>query len=143
MSRNTVLFLVTLAVLLAASPVVADEGATPAGPKPLRIAEHHDRAVSVKTWDPRSLQRLFRIDGSLFQESAGLYFPVISERISVGLAEGVESWDQLVSDAIASDAKAFQSRIRSRNWPNWALALAGTSIPSRSSRSKQPSSSSN
>ena len=112
MPRNFGLFVLTLAILAATSPVGADDGAVPTGPRTLRIAEHSDRAVKVNRWDPLSPQRLVRIDGSLFQEGAGLYFPVVPERISVGLAEGIDSWDKLVSLAISSDAKAFEALAR-------------------------------
>lgn len=108
MSRFSGLFVLALAVAVAVSLVVADEGASPTGPKTLRISENRDRAASVETWDPRSPQRLVRIEGSLYQEGAGLYFPVVPEQISVGLADGIESWDKLVSLATESDPKAFE-----------------------------------
>jgi subtilisin family serine protease len=114
MSRNLCLFALTLAILAASSPVGADDGGVPSGPQTLRIAEHGDRAVKVDRWDPRSPQRLVRIDGSLYQEGAGVYFPVVPERISVGLAEGIDSWEKLVSLAISSDAKAFEALARLR-----------------------------
>ena len=129
MSRNSGLFALVLAVLWTASPVVADDGATPAGPKTLRIADHRDRAVSVETWDPRSPQRLVRIDGSLYQEGAGVYFPVIAEQISVGLADGIETWDKLVSDAIAGDAKAFEALSRLEPIRTNRLGIIDLAVP--------------
>jgi subtilisin family serine protease len=99
-------FLVALAVV---SPVIASDDATPSGPKTLRIAEHRDRAADVDAWDPRSPQRLVRIDGTLYQEGSGLYFPVIPEQISIALADGLESWEELVTLAIDADPKAFEA----------------------------------
>jgi subtilisin family serine protease len=65
----------------------------------LRVDEHRDRAVPVSKWDPSSPQHLVRLDGKLYQESAGLYYEVIPDVVSVRLAEGVRNWDELVSRA--------------------------------------------
>jgi hypothetical protein len=65
----------------------------------LRADEHRDRAVTIPKWDPSSPQQLVRVDGTLYQESAGLYFEVVSGVVSARLEDGVRSWDDLVSRA--------------------------------------------
>jgi hypothetical protein len=79
----------------------------------LRAEEHRDRAEAVPAWDPSSPQRLVRLDGELYQEEAGEYYPVVEDRISVRLAEGVASWDELVlrTGDLAPGSFALLSRL--------------------------------
>lgn len=63
--------------------------------------------TGVPAWDRTSPQRLVRIGGALYQLDAGWYYPVIADRITVRLAEGIESWDQLVARALAGGGERF------------------------------------
>jgi hypothetical protein len=62
----------------------------------LRVEDHLQRTVPVRVWDNDSPQRLVRIDGDLYQQDGGRLFPVIPGRITVRLAEGIESWEDLL-----------------------------------------------
>ena len=107
MSRIAAFVAFALAALAVSSTLIAGDAESPAGPRLLRIAEHRDRAVPVAAWDPYSPQRLVRIDGALYQEGAGSYFPVIAGQITVALRDGVDSWDELVAAAVALDAETY------------------------------------
>jgi hypothetical protein len=82
---------------------VTEDGRMPIGV--LRVAEHGHHAVEVPKWDASSPQRLVRIGGKLYQEDSGLYFEVLNDRITVRLAEGVDSWDDLVTLAVTGDPR--------------------------------------
>jgi subtilisin family serine protease len=73
----------------------------------LRVEDFAGRAVDVAPWDPTSPQRLVRIDGVLYQQETGRYFPVIPDRVSVRLADGVGTWDELVERAAATAPATF------------------------------------
>ena len=77
-----------LLVVAAAVSASADENA-----KILPVEANRERAVEIRSWNPASPQKLVRIDDRLYQEDAGRYFGVIPGRITVRLADGVESWD--------------------------------------------------
>jgi subtilisin family serine protease len=71
-------------------------------------------AQPVPAWDPGSPQRLFRIEGSLYQEDAGFYYRVIDDSISVRLGDGIESWDGLIERAEASTQAALRQLVALR-----------------------------
>ncbi len=117
-SQRVVLLAVILGLLVAAPVVAADEVALEA--RVLRVDQHAERAVGIPKWDPASPQRLVRIDGTLYQQDAGLYFAVIPGRITVGLADGIEDWDELVAQATEVRPAAFAAlsdleRVRSNH----------------------------
>ena len=99
-----------LASILTAVAAIALVSPTQAS-EVLRVEQHRQRADPVRSWDPRSPQRLVRIEDKLYQEDTGSYYPVIPGRIVVGLPKGVTSWDDLVSRAVDADPQAF-SRLR-------------------------------
>ena len=63
--------------------------------------------VSVASWDSDSPQQLVRIDSILYQQDAGFYYPVIDDRITVRLVDGVRNWATLVDRAVASEPQTF------------------------------------
>ena len=63
--------------------------------------------VPVASWDSDSPQQLVRIDGVLYQQDSGFYYPVIDDRITVRLVDGVEDWAALVSRAVGSRPQTF------------------------------------
>ena len=87
----------TASILLC--PIIASDDRNPGIPEILEVRDHAGRAVPVSTWDPTSPQKLVRIDGTLYQQEADRYWPVVADRITVRLAEGVESWNDLVARA--------------------------------------------
>jgi subtilisin family serine protease len=97
-SRVSALFLFAIFLV---PPVAASVDSAPEAITFPRVEDHAHRAIEVPTWDPASPQQLVRIDGKLHQRDAGTYYPVIPGRVVVGLAEGVESWPDVVARAIA------------------------------------------
>ncbi|MCP3982100.1 MAG: S8 family serine peptidase [bacterium] len=85
-------------VALAVSAVAAEPGPGRSA-HVLQAQRNTDRTVPLAKWDPASPQQLVRVDGALYQEDRGLLYPVLEGRISVRLAEGVDSWDALLARA--------------------------------------------
>jgi subtilisin family serine protease len=108
MPPKPALFDVVLLALCFAWPALAADGAAPSGPRVLRVEEHRERAQAIGKWDPQSPQRLVRIDGAIYQEDRDHYFPVVPGRITVRLAEGVKSWDELVARAVGGAPDTFR-----------------------------------
>jgi len=108
MPRSCIAVGSALFAVLLAYPAIASDHVVPGAASILRVEEHAERATRVRSWDPRSPQRLVRIDGELYQQDAGLYFPVIPGRIAVRLAEGVKSWDDLVNRVNATAPQTFE-----------------------------------
>ncbi len=101
--------LIAAFVGLLAAPALATVDEPALDPRVLRVDKHVDRSIGVPKWDPASPQRLVRIDATLYQEDAGLYFAVIPGRITVRLAEGIADWNELVAQATAARPTAFAS----------------------------------
>jgi len=108
LARIQVGFLALLALAMLAIPAFAGGEVPEPSRVVLRADDHSHRAIAVERWDPESPQRLVRIGELMYQEDSGLYFPVIPGRITVRLANGVESWDDLVTRAVDDAPRTFE-----------------------------------
>ena len=100
------------AAILAAASSLTVLGALPGQEAaPLRVADVRSAVQPVPAWDPASPQRLFRIDGALYQleEAEGFYYRVIDDTITVRLAPGLKDWNELLDRASALDAQLHDS----------------------------------
>ncbi len=96
----SVRYLSALAVLLLAGGAVV-AGLTPQGQPEGRIAVASLSVTPepVQAWAQDSPQELVRIEGDLYQKDADFYYRVVDDTITVRLAEGLESWDELLAAA--------------------------------------------
>jgi subtilisin family serine protease len=76
-------------------------------PARIAVADTPTHAELVTPWDPASPQKLVRLEGVLFQEDAGFYYRVVEDRVSIRLAPGVESWDDLLEKAGRAAPRSF------------------------------------
>ncbi|UCF68625.1 MAG: S8 family serine peptidase, partial [Acidobacteriota bacterium] len=96
----------SIAVCLTPWAVAAvDQG--PGGAMRIAVGAVSGQVETLERWDPASPQRLVRIEGALFQEDAGFYYRVVPDRLTVRLADGIESWQQLLDRALAREPQAF------------------------------------
>ena len=95
--------LISVCLLVPAVPAVSDEL-----PEVLRVEENTGRTVAVPKWDPASPQELVRVDGALYQKEGDLLYPVLDERITVRLADGIESWNELLTRAAVVSPGSFE-----------------------------------
>jgi len=108
LTRIRVLFLALPVAAMLAIPASTSGNAPEPSLEVLRADEYNHMAVSVERWDPESPQHLVRIGEEMYQEDSGLYFLVIPGRITVRLADGIESWDDLVTRAAGNAPRTFR-----------------------------------
>ncbi len=99
MSRTLRLVLGLCLLVSLSSFVAASVNSDPAKTTRLAVGAFDGTVVPVPNWDPDSVQQLVRLDGALYQEDAGFYYPVIADRLTIRLNEDVKSWDDLLAKA--------------------------------------------
>jgi subtilisin family serine protease len=103
---RTTRLLATLVLALTLTPSLARSPESSA-PAPIRTIDAPATPVPVPTWDPASPQQLVRVAGTLYQQDSGFLYPVLPDRITVGLADGVADWADLVERAVAAAPGTF------------------------------------
>ncbi len=88
-----------IGLVLAGGAVLA--GLTPQGQPDDRIAAASLSVTPepVQAWAQDSPQELVRIEGHLYQKDADFYYRVVEGTITVRLADGLESWEELLTAA--------------------------------------------
>lgn len=131
-SRALLVLAVCLGAILPAAAALPSPDDLPAGPPQrgvLAVAEVTGPVAEVAPWDPASPQRLVRIEGRLYQEDAGWYFPVVADRVTVRLAEGVSDWDELLARALAASPQGLAGLAQLRPVRSNRLSIVDLALP--------------
>ncbi|MCP3978265.1 MAG: S8 family serine peptidase [bacterium] len=99
--------LCVLTVALSSFTTLADVDDLAARNTRIAVADAPSVPVPVAAWDPASPQKLVRLEGKLYQEDTGFFYPVHEDRLTVRLAEDVRDWDDLIDRAGRVDPAAF------------------------------------
>jgi subtilisin family serine protease len=108
-SRFLVMFAAVIFVLtgwVTASPATQQDATLV-----LHLANHAADTFPVPGWDPASPQRLVRLAGELYQQDRDRLYPVLRERITVRLAEGVDSWQALLARVKLGNPQAHEQLV--------------------------------